>query len=120
MSGELLFQNVDALLKADIFIVVADFSLCARRVDRLRQFVALRKAFRQPDSADGSVLLIACPAAARDVAAHDAFDRKHGELFYEHAVPAVIFSAEELRHILRIDADHVVRKDVLRVIEPEF
>ncbi len=41
VSGELLFQNVDALLKADIFIVVADFSLCARCVDRLRQFVAL-------------------------------------------------------------------------------
>ena len=41
VSGELLFQNVDALLKADIFIVIADLCLCARRVDRLRQFVAL-------------------------------------------------------------------------------
>ncbi len=127
LRGELLaaaregfLEDFNASLEADIFVVVADLGFGGRRVDRLRQLVALAEAFRQRDPADRAVLFVACPAGAGDVAADDALDRDHGELLHQHAVPVKLRCAEELRHIRGVGRDHVVRQDVLRVIEPEF
>ena len=119
-AREGLLEDLDALLVADILVVVTDLGLGGRRVDRLRQLVALVEPLRELDPADRAVLLVARPAGAGDVAADDALDRDHGELLHQHAVPVKLRCAEELRHIRRVGRDHVVRQDVLRVVEPEL
>ena len=119
MAGELLFKDFDASLKADVLVVVADLRLRAGGVNGLRELIALFKAFRKSDPADGAVLLVALPAAAGDIAADDALDGEHSELSAKHAVAVKALLAEEFRHIVHVDADHVVRDDVFCQIKPE-
>ena len=119
-SRIIFFQMRNTLLKGNILIVISDLSLCGRRIDRLRQLVRLLQSLRKADATDLTGLLIACPAAARDVATHNALDRNHVQLPAQHAVPVKFLLLEKFRHILDICRDHVVRKDILREVEPEF
>ena len=99
--------------------MIADFRLGAGRIDGFRQLIAFFQARRQLDPAYSAVLLIAGPAAAGDVAADDALNRKHGQLFAHHAVAVKAVLTEKLGHIGDVRADHVVGEDILCVIEPE-
>ena len=119
LSGELLFQNLYALLEADVLVMIADLGLGAGSVDGLRELIAFPEAFGELDAADGAVLFVALPAAAGDVAADDALDGKHVELFAHHAVAVKAVLTEKLGHIGDIRADHVVGQDIPGVIEPE-
>ena len=118
--GELLLEDGSALLERDVLIVITELCLRARREDRLRQFLGFLEALRQFDAADRAVLLIACPAAARDVAADNALHRQHRELLALHAVAEELRLTEEFRHVVVVHRDHVVRNDVLREVEPEL
>ena len=120
MARELLLEDSSALLEGDILVVVAELCLRARREDRLRQLLGFLEASRQLDAADRAVLLIACPAAARDIAADNALHRQHRELLALHAVAEELRLLEELRHVVIVHRDHVVRNDVLREVEPEL
>jgi len=100
--------------------VVADLSLGGGGVDGLGQFVGLFQALGQLDAAHLAGLLVAGPAAAGDVAAHDALDGQHGQLAAHHAVAVELGLLEELRHILHVHAQHVVGQQIAGVIEPEF
>ena len=62
-----LFQMINALLIGNILIVISDLRFRGGSVDRLRQFVGFFQTFRQTDPADGSVLLVAGPAASCNV-----------------------------------------------------
>ena len=111
---------IDALLVGNVFVVIADFSLGGRGVDRLRQLVGLLQAFRQLYAAYGAVLLVACPAGTGDVAADDALDRQHVQLLAQHAVAVKLRLLEVFRHVLDVYRNHVVRDNVLGQIEPEL
>lgn len=100
--------------------MVADLGLGGGSVDRLGQLVGLLQAFRQLDAAHLAGLLVAGPAAAGDVAAHDALDGQHGQLTAHHAVAVELGLLEELRHILHVHAQHVVGQQIAGVIEPEL
>ena len=120
MARELLLEDSSALLEGDILIVVAELCLRARREDRLRQLLRFLETSWQLDAADRAVLLIACPTAARDIAADNALHRQHRELLALHAVADELRLLEELRHVVIVHRDHVVRNDVLREVEPEL
>ena len=100
--------------------MVADLRLGGRCVNRLRQLVRFLQAFRQLNTADGSVLLVAGPAAACDIAADDALDGKHLKLSAHHGFAPELLLLEVLRHILCVNGNHVVRQNILCHIEPEF
>ena len=72
------------------------------------------------DAAHLAGLLVAGPAAAGDVAAHDALDGQHGQLAAQHAVAVELGLPEELRHILHVHAQHMVGQQILGVVEPEL
>ena len=69
LSGKLLLQNFDALLEADILVVIADLGLGAGGIDGLRELVAFLQTLGKLNAADRAVLLVALPAAAGDIAA---------------------------------------------------
>ena len=118
-AGELLLQHFHALLEADVLVVVADLCLGAGCVDGLGKLGALLKSLRKLNAAHCAVLLVACPAAARDIAADDALDGEHRELLAHHAVAVKALLTEKLGHVIDIDADHVVRDDIFGIIKPE-
>ena len=120
VTGELLLQHVNALLVGDVLVVVADLCLGGGGVDGLGQLIGLLQALGQLDAAHLASLLVACPAAAGNVAAHNALDGQHGQLAAHHAVAGELGLAEELRHILHIHAQHVVGQQIAGVIEPEL
>ena len=120
VAGETLFQILYALLKADVFIVIANLGLGAGGVDGLGQLLAFQQALGQLNAAHLAGFLIAFPAAAGNVAAHDAFHGQHGELFALHAVALKAGLAEELGHIGGVYAFHVVGQHIAGQIEPEF
>ena len=99
LSGKLLLQNFDALLEADILVVIADLGLGAGGIDGLRELVAFLQTLGKLNAADRTVLLVALPAAAGDIAADDALDGKHVELFAHHAVAVKAVLTEKLGHI---------------------
>ena len=119
MTGELFFQNRDTLFKVDIFIMVADFCFCTGRIDGFRQFVTFFKTCREFDSAYGTIFLIALPAAACDISAYDALNRKHGQFAAQHTVAIKPGLTEIFRHIFYVNTEHVIWNDVFGVIEPE-
>ena len=100
--------------------MVADLCLGGGGVDGLGQLIGLLQALGQLDAAHLAGLLVACPAATGNVAAHNALDGQHGQLAAHHAVAGELGLAEELRHILHIHAQHVVRQQIAGVIEPEL
>lgn len=120
VAGELLFQHLDALFVGDVLVVVADLGLGGGSVDRLGQLVGLLQALGQLDAAHLAGLLVAGPAAAGDVAAHDALNGQHGQLTAHHAVAVELGLLEELRHILHVHAQHMVGQQIAGVIEPEL
>ena len=120
VAGEILLQMGDALLVGDVFVMVAKLRLGGGSVDRLRQLVGFLQPLGQRDAADGAVFLVAGPAAAGDIAADDAFDGQHFQLFAHHALALVLGLAEKLRHIGGIHRKHVVGQNILRQIEPEL
>ncbi len=120
LARELLLEDFDGLFIGDVLVMVTDLRLGGRGVDGFRQLVGLLQALRQFDAADGAVLAVALPAGTGDVTTDDGFDGKHGEFLAEHAVSVELRLTEVLRHVVHIDADHMVRKDVFRQIEPEF
>ena len=99
----MLLEHFDAALEADVLVVVSDLCLGARRVNRFRQLVTLIEAFRKLDPAYRAVLLIAGPAAARYISAHNTLDRQHLKLLAEHAVSVVLLLPEKLRHVSRVE-----------------
>ena len=111
---------IDALLIGNILIMIANLRFRGGGVDRLRQLVRLFQAFRQADAADGSVLLVAGPAASCDVTTDDTLQRKHFQFPAHHAVAVEFLLLEKFRHILDIGGNHMIRKNVLRHIKPEF
>lgn len=119
VAGECLLQNVDALLVGNVLVVITDLCLRAGCVDRFREFITLPQALRKADAADGTVFLIACPAGAGDVSADDALNGDHGQLAAQHAASAEFLGAEEFRHVVYIDAEHVIWDDILGIVEPE-
>ena len=100
--------------------MVTQLSLGARGKDRLRQLLGLLQPLRQLDAADSTVLLIALPAAAGDVATDDALHRQHGQLLAHHAVALELRLLEELRHILIINGNHVIWHNISSQIKPEL
>ena len=110
----------DALLVRNILVMVADFRLGGRRVDWLRELVRFFKPFRERNPAYCAVFLVASPAAAGDVAPHDALDGQHLKLFAHHAVAVILRLAEKFRHIFHIYGNHMVWQDVPGHVEPEF
>ena len=120
LSREIFLKMGNALLIGNILVVVADFGLGGRCVDWLRQLIGFLQSFRQPYPAYRAVLLVACPAAAGDVAPHDALNRQHLKLFAHHAVAVILRLAEKFRHIFHIYGNHMVWQDVLGHVEPEF
>ena len=100
--------------------MVADLGLGGRSVDRLGQLVGLLQAFRQLDAAHLAGLLVAGPAAAGNVAAHDALNGQHGQLAAHHAVAVELRLLEKFRHILHVHAQHMVGQQITGVIEPEL
>ena len=67
-----------------------------------------------------TVFLVALPAASGDIAADDALQRKHVQLAAHHALAFVLRSLEKFRHIFYVSRDHMVWKNVLCVVKPEF
>ena len=111
---------IDTLLKGNILIVITDLSLGRWCVDRLRQLVGFFQTFRKLDAAYSTVLLVACPAASCDVSTYDTLDRQHVQFTAHHGFSFEFLLLEKLRHILGIYRDHVVRKNVLSHVKPEF
>ena len=120
VAGELLFQHLNAALVGDVLVVVADLGLGGGGVDGLRQLLGLLQTLGQLDAAHLAGLLVAGPAAAGDVAAHDALDGQHGQLAAQHAVAVELGLPEELRHILHVHAQHMVGQQILGIVEPEL
>ena len=108
------------MLYADVFVMVTDFSFGAGGEDRLSQLLGFLQAFGQLNAADFAGFLVAVPTAAGDVAANDAFDRQHVQLFAFHAVACEFGFLEEFGHIFGINGNHMVRNNVFSQIEPEF
>ena len=119
VAGECLLKNFNALLVGDVLVVITDFCLGAGSLDRLRQLVAFLQAFRKLNAADSAVFLVALPAGAGDVAAHDALDGDHGQLAAQHAASAELLRAEERRHIIYIYTEHVIRDHIFGIVKPE-
>ena len=120
MSRIIFFKMGNALLKRNILIVVADLSLGRRCVNRLRQLVRLFQTFWKSNSANCTILLVACPAASGDISTNDTLNRNHIQLAAHHAVSVKLILLEKLRHIFYINRNHVVRQDILGHIEPEL
>ena len=119
LAGECLLQNLDALLKADVLVMLADLGLGGRCVDGLRKLCAFLQTLRKSDTAYGLGLLVALPAAAGDVTADDTLDGDHVELLAQHAVAVKLLLTEILRHIIHVYTHHVVRDDVFCQVKPE-
>ena len=81
---------------------------------------ACRSPFWKLDATDSTVFLVACPATTCDITSYDTLDWKHIQFPAEHAVSIKLWLLEELRHILYIYGNHMVWKDVLCHIKPEF
>ena len=120
MSRIIFLKMGNALLKRNILIVVANLSLGRRCVNRLRQLVRLFQTFRKSNSANCTILLVACPAASSDISTNDALNRDHIQLAAHHAVSVKLILLEKLRHIFYINRNHVVRQDILGHIKPEL
>ena len=116
----MLFQMVDALLKRNIFVMIANLRLGGRGIDRLRKLVGFLQPLRQLDAADGSVFLVACPSASGDISAHNTFNGKHVQFAAHHRFAFKFFLLEKFRHILYVYRNHVIGNNILRHIEPEF
>ena len=99
--------------------MVSQVSLCGWGIDGGGQLLGLLQPGGERDAAHAPCLLVAGPAAACDISAHDALERKHGQLPDHHGISVKSRSAEELRHVRRVCGKHVVRNDVLCVIKPE-
>ena len=56
-ARECLFKMSNALLVGNIFVMVADLSLCGRCIDGFRQFIGFFETFRQADAAYSAVFL---------------------------------------------------------------
>ena len=80
--------------------MISKISLGRWCINRLRELIRLNKSLRKSDSADCTVLLVACPAASCDISTNYTLDRKHLKLLAEHAVSVEPVLTEELRHIL--------------------
>ena len=72
-------DELDRALVRDVHVVLAQGRLPGGGVDRLGQAVAVLEPLGQRDAADRARLLVLLPAAAREVAAHDALDGEHVE-----------------------------------------
>src|SRR5699024_4856881 len=100
--------------------MVADLCFCGRRIDRFRQIIRFFQTFRQFNATYSTVFLVACPAASCYVAADDTLYREHLKLSAHHAVAVELWLTEELRHLVYICSDHMVRKNILCHLKPEF
>ena len=98
-----LFQNLNAALHADVFIMVANFCLSAGSEEHLGQLLALLQALRQLNATNFATFLVASPAATSDIATHDAFYRQHFQLLAFHAVAGEFLFLEEFGHVLYIN-----------------
>src|SRR5690349_8409123 len=100
---------------------MARLRLGGRREDRLRQFLALLQACRQPDTADRPLLPILFPARARDVAARYALDLDHPGALHEHgaAFELIAEGSERLGILIHVRRQEMSRRDVAQEIEPE-
>jgi hypothetical protein len=88
--------------------------------DRFRQFLGFLEAGGQLNAAHGAVLLVAFPAAAGNIAPHDAFHGDHGQLLALHALADKLGLPEKFRHLLVVHAEHMVGHNILRQVEPEL
>lgn len=100
--------------------MVANLRFGGRGVDRFRQLIGFLQSLRKTDAAHSAVLLIAGPAASRNIAPHDTFNRKHIQFAAHHTVAVKLFLPEKFRHILYVSRDHMVGKNVLGHVKPEF
>ena len=100
--------------------MVTNLCFCGWCVDWFREFIRFSESLRQCDAAYGTILLITCPAASGDITTYDTLDREHIELAAHHGLAFIFLLLEKLRHILCINRDHVVWKDIFCQIEPEF
>ena len=101
-SGELLFKNLNGSFKGNVLVMISDLSLCAGCVNRLGEFFRFLESFGKSDTAHGTVLLVACPAAACNIASYNALKRHHAKLFAHHTVSRETWLSEKLRHIVYI------------------
>ena len=115
----MLLQIVYGLFVGNVFVVFSDFRLGGWCENRFRQFFGFFQSFRQLNSADRSVFLIAGPAAACDIPAHNTLQRDHVEFAAKHAVPVKFRFMEKFRHIADIHGNHMVRNQIFGHIKPE-
>ena len=100
--------------------MISKISLGRWCINRLRELIRLNKSLRKSDSADCTVLLIACPAASGDISADDTLNWKHLKLLAHHTFAFELLLLEEFRHVLGIDGNHMVRYNILCIVKPEF
>ena len=101
--------------------MLAEVGLGRRREDRLRQPVRKPQPGRQRDPADRPALLVVLPAAAGQVAAHDALHRERLGLEDEHraSLELVLEAEKVLRELAHVGRHHVVLDYVRGLLEPE-
>lgn len=111
-------QHFDGFIKVDVLVMSLS---CFGRggVDGRREFFRFPEPAGQTDTADRTILLIARPARASDIATNDALDGEHLELFHQHTTVGVLIGMEHVGHFLVLDGDHVIGNDLLGCTEPE-
>ena len=100
--------------------MISDLCLGGRGIDGLGKLICLLQTFRKLDTAYGTVLLVAFPAASGNVSTNDALDGEHVQLLAHHAVAVKLRLSEKFRHILNISGYHMIGDHILRHIKPEF
>ena len=120
LAGETLLQIFHTLLIGDILIMISDLCLGGRGIDGLGKLICLLQTFRKLDTAYGTVLLVAFPAASGNVSTNDALDGEHVQLLAHHAVAVEFRLSEKFWHILNISRYHMIGNHILSHIKPEF
>src|SRR5580765_3397206 len=92
-----------------------------RRKDRFRQLVRFLQPLGQFDPANRARRLIFLPCGTRNVATHDALDRKHVSVHHDHRpAPQLIAVLPDCLWVLvHIGRDEVIGDNVLEEVEPE-
>ena len=115
---EFLATHFLRLLKRNILVVAAN-CFCRWRENRLRQPAGFEQPVGQQDSADFPRGPVVFPSRARNVAAHDAFNRQRLCFSHEHG-PAREVVAEFVKRRGKFrGAENMVGDDVLQQVEPE-
>ena len=97
----------------------ADFGFGGRSEQRLVELRRLLITVAQPEAGDGTAFLIVLPAAADQVAPHDAFDRHDLRFADDHRPPLqVLHVRRQLRTRRDVGRNQVVR-NVAHQVEPE-